>query len=326
MINHHSRRIFTVGSARRGCDFATMTAAMAAMAAIGGWSALNRALLIIEGRVVESGTMNPLPFVDVHFRLGASLAFSVGNLAFNTANYDGNWSADSAATPHIVSVLNVANSIASLNLFRINATAGGTCLNLNFGAASPTVANVKATECVFTSSGGYAVLGFGPNITFDFNRCSFNATTGAINLTCNASVAHCRVISTADMAANVNFLQPLAGNVGKFDFLTITGFAAGGFGMTTITQNATQGTTLLRNSLLTAPAASNGSLAFQTGSPANARILNNTILAVSNAFIGLNSLVANVNFRAHNNVVRGTVNANWGNQAMVLNGSNIIVT
>ena len=70
MLNNHDRRIFYVGglAGEQNADFTTLAAAYAALKAVGGWTANNRALIVVQSAIAEVAQINlDTSFIDIHF-------------------------------------------------------------------------------------------------------------------------------------------------------------------------------------------------------------------------------------------------------------------
>lgn len=111
MLNTHHRRIFTVAPAgQQSADFTQLSTAIseviAASAANGTWSATNRALIVVYGRINEFTTIlltTTANFIDVHFAAGGSLAYSID--ASTTVSFGAGMDTDGAGMTHQIRTL-----------------------------------------------------------------------------------------------------------------------------------------------------------------------------------------------------------------------------
>lgn len=318
MNNYHSRRIFTVGSPARGCDFATLASAFTELAAVGGWSAANRALLIVEQVTADAGNINAVPFVDVHILEGAAIGNAPNAVTITLlANYDGAWSGASNAQVNLNGNFSSTANPVTLNCFNLNmATVAANPFNFSSGA---TVLSGAIFNCITTSTGAgtFTLTANAPNFLVFNSR--FGATTEGAAYVSGTFFNVEFTYTVLGVNAHRIAVAPGSRLVSDFCRFACNSSTPGG-----LVQLLGTGSHIIRNSYLQTLAGNlvlYSSVALGTGT----RILNNVIKAPAGN-IAVDALVPNVGIRCHNNGVRGTFTANWGNQAMALNGSNVIVT
>lgn len=176
MLNNHHRRIFTVAPAgQQTADFATLSAALAAVsaasAANGTWSATNRALIIVYGTIVEPAQFNAVAFIDVHFAPGGSLTFNnIDNAIIFNGPIDTKWSGANTGNAHILHTgnggVNGQNTLILVNCTPLTVISG-LHLNMSNGTGVATSANIATAgvstltldRCILKNSAGTALLG-----------------------------------------------------------------------------------------------------------------------------------------------------------------------
>lgn len=355
MQNINSKRIYRVGSLSRGCDFATLSAAMTALNNAGGWSAANRALIIVQGRAVESATFNPPSFMDVHFVEGGQVVLTgAAQININAATYDGSWTAESNLSPHITcDATSTAAQLLSLNsangtyrFFKLNVTlttnAGGNAQPFNAPGAA---LNLTMADCRFSAFFNAAtptgqVIDFATPTSGNLfaYRCSFdtNSNIGNAGQSLTATYLGCafRISATGP-----NPTTGLVNNTGAaslthtFDFSSIFNQRSGGAGTSRVAYvlGGAGCIHIVRHSWFSAGgngAGSNSVFSVQAGAAvtATSRFLNNVLKAFNNGVVVVDGTgVAPTNVRMHNNAIKGTF-VNWTNQALTLSGSNVVVS